>query len=260
MKKYVICLWVIIAIFLSISFADWKNYTPDIKQLYISKNRSVPDIQSLVKTKSIKKALSSLKKYCKENYLWEKKFLLTFDDGPHSDITPKVLEILDENNVNAVFFVLWKNILKNPSLIKEITKQGHILWNHSFTHRSFKNLSKNETKQEIKSTNSLINSTLWYNYPIELFRPPYWKVNDHLDKILEQKDLVNCFWNFDSLDWQKEDLGVEKEKIKDNIKEQLSKEMQNWRIILFHDVEKITPELMEFLIKSLKEKWYKSVF
>lgn len=60
--------------------------------------------------------------------------LLSFDDGPHSEITPKVLNLLREYGVRAIFFVVGHRILRAPYLLKQIQEQGHIIGNHTYIH------------------------------------------------------------------------------------------------------------------------------
>src|SRR4051812_30486353 len=60
-----------------------------------------------------------LKAYCSSDTT-EKKIAITFDDGPHSIYTPRVLSLLAESNTPATFFVIGKNILGNESIIKQI--------------------------------------------------------------------------------------------------------------------------------------------
>jgi len=64
----------------------------------------------------------------------KKRVLLTFDDGPHPEYTPQILQILDKYQTKAVFFVIGKNAEKYPDLLKEIYQRGHIIANHSYSH------------------------------------------------------------------------------------------------------------------------------
>lgn len=60
--------------------------------------------------------------------------LLTFDDGPHPDITPAVLNRLDEHGARAIFFVIGRRVRRAPHLLEEIRRRGHVLGNHSHLH------------------------------------------------------------------------------------------------------------------------------
>jgi peptidoglycan-N-acetylglucosamine deacetylase len=60
--------------------------------------------------------------------------LLTFDDGPHPDVTPRVLDLLDRWNAKAVFFIPGLHVAQAPHLLGEILQRGHRLGNHTFSH------------------------------------------------------------------------------------------------------------------------------
>lgn len=77
--------------------------------------------------------------------------ILTFDDGPNPGVTNKVLDILAEHNIKATFFVIGKNVLAHPDLMKRIVDEGHIVGNHSMTHTPLKNLDPILWKDKVKS-------------------------------------------------------------------------------------------------------------
>jgi peptidoglycan/xylan/chitin deacetylase (PgdA/CDA1 family) len=66
----------------------------------------------------------------------EKVVALTFDDGPHPEFTPEVLDILKKENVKATFFMIGERMEKYPEIVKEVMKQGHLIGNHTYTHPS----------------------------------------------------------------------------------------------------------------------------
>ena len=84
---------------------------------------------------------------------------LTFDDGPHSAQTLLVLNLLKKHNIKAGFFVIGKNIEGNEHILKRILDGGHIIGNHSFSHRNtfgflptravIRDLQKNEDRSKI---------------------------------------------------------------------------------------------------------------
>src|SRR5665213_488321 len=60
--------------------------------------------------------------------------LFTFDDGPHPDVTPRILSLLERYKARAVFFVVGARIPRAPHVLRTILEQGHALGNHSFSH------------------------------------------------------------------------------------------------------------------------------
>ena len=62
--------------------------------------------------------------------------LLTFDDGPHAEVTPGVLDRLDAHGARAVFFVVGRRIKRAPNVLSEIVERGHVVGNHTYLHRT----------------------------------------------------------------------------------------------------------------------------
>lgn len=73
----------------------------------------------------------------------EKIVYLTFDDGPNSAVTPKILDILEKYNAKATFFVIGKNVENNPEIVKRAYEEGHYIANHGYSHNN-SNLYKSE--------------------------------------------------------------------------------------------------------------------
>ena len=86
---------------------------------------------------------------------------LTFDDGPTLKATPKILDILKEEDVVATFFVVGKHVKENPELVKRAYDEGHFIANHGYNHNNSK-LYKNDDSfiNEIKNTDIEIGNAL----------------------------------------------------------------------------------------------------
>ncbi|MCK4345957.1 MAG: polysaccharide deacetylase family protein, partial [Bacteroidales bacterium] len=64
----------------------------------------------------------------------ENKVFLTFDDGPDPEVTPWVLDLLNQYNAKATFFCLGKNVERHPDIFQRIKDEGHAVGNHSYSH------------------------------------------------------------------------------------------------------------------------------
>ena len=86
---------------------------------------------------------------------------LTFDDGPTLKATPKILDILKEEDVVATFFVVGKHVKENPELVKRAYDEGHFIANHGYNHNNSK-LYKNDDSfiNEIKNTDIEIGNAI----------------------------------------------------------------------------------------------------
>lgn len=100
-----------------------------------------------------------------------KELVLTFDDGPDSKWTPKVLDVLKEKNVPAAFFMVGLQMEKNLPLVKRVYNEGHIIGNHTFTHLNMVENTDNRSYTELKLTRMLIECVTGHS--TILFRAPY---------------------------------------------------------------------------------------
>ena len=82
----------------------------------------------------------------------QKKIALTFDDGPNSLYTPRILDILKKYKVKATFFLIGKNVEAYPKIAKRIADEGHCIGNHSYSHPDFILELNGQIEQEIKKS------------------------------------------------------------------------------------------------------------
>src|SRR5260221_1632835 len=100
-----------------------------------------------------------------------KKIAISFDDGPDSQWTPKILDVLKEKKAPGIFFVIGDQANKRPDILKREYAEGHEIWNHTFTHPKLDEISHTQIRWELNLTQRLIESTL--DVKTILFRPPY---------------------------------------------------------------------------------------
>ncbi|MBI2393107.1 MAG: glycosyltransferase [Deltaproteobacteria bacterium] len=97
--------------------------------------------------------------------------VLTFDDGPHEEFTPKILDVLREEGVKAAFFVVGSRAERDPEIFKRLVREGHEVGNHSFSHPDLGKISDQHADLEINSTNRLLEALTGRG--TVLFRPPF---------------------------------------------------------------------------------------
>ena len=71
-----------------------------------------------------------------------RRIALTFDDGPDPRTTPRILDSLREQDLEATFFVLGRHVKKSPGLLRRIVKEGHTIGNHTYNHTDMSDLSR----------------------------------------------------------------------------------------------------------------------
>lgn len=119
---------------------------------------------------------------------------LTFDDAP-AEGTEEVLNILDQENVKATFFLVGENIAKQPEVAKTIVNRGHEVGNHSYTHKRMVFRSLSFVTQEVEKTDELIRES-GYKHEI-LFRPPYGKKLITLPWYMKEHNRKTIMWDIE---------------------------------------------------------------
>lgn len=132
------------------------------------------------------------------NYAGKKLIAITFDDGPHGNYTPKILDMLKEKNTHATFFVLGENIqsASQKAILKRASDEGHEIATHSYNHPDFKTLSSDQLAEQLSKTDATIKEVTG-KAPI-LFRPPYGSYNQ---SVSQQCGKAIVLWSIDSRDW-----------------------------------------------------------
>jgi len=100
---------------------------------------------------------------------------LTFDDGPHPECTPLMLDVLARHGVKATFFVVGERAEKSPALLRRILAEGHAIASHTQTHRDLPTLSRAELEWELGACRKLIQDLTGKD--TALIRPPRGRVS-----------------------------------------------------------------------------------
>ncbi|WP_052807395.1 glycosyltransferase [Risungbinella massiliensis] len=190
---------------------------------------------------------------------YEKKVVLTFDDGPDPEYTNDILKILREKKVPATFFLLGQNALLHPGVVKTMYEDGHELGNHTFFHPVLADSIKERIHYELNATNRVIQA-ITKRTP-NIYRPPYQATPDPVTmKALlsieraQESGLTMIGENIDTLDWQKPSP---QEMIK-----MVEKQLENGNMILLHDAggdRTSTVKALPILIDTLHQKGYQIV-
>lgn len=185
----------------------------------------------------------------------EKKVALTFDDGPDSDTTVQVLDVLKEHDVKATFFVIGKRAEADKEVLKRMKDEGHIIGNHTWNHPDLMKLDKDTIAKELMETEDLVEKIVGYR--MSLFRSPYGSLNRDNVKQVADLGYKIIAWNVDSLDWK----SLSGEQVRTNILENV----RNGSIILQHSAggpgEDLsgTVEALPVIITTLKKEGYEFV-
>lgn len=172
----------------------------------------------------------------------DKLIALTFDDGPNYN-TNKVLDILEENNVPATFFVLGNRIKGNENILKRMVSSKMEIGNHTFNHLLLTKYKEDKVKSEINDTSNLIFEVTG-KYPT-LFRPSYGSCNKMIRSVVDTPIII---WDIDTLDWKYHNSR--------RISSRVINKVKDGDIVLMHDIYSATANALEIIIPSLKSKGY----
>ena len=180
----------------------------------------------------------------KEFFAEKQGVLLRFDDGPDPYYTPRILDILKENNVQAMFAVTGENCLKHSDIVARIAKENHLLANHSHSHSYLISLfSKRTLYNDLWQCNKVIEEIT--GQKIEYYCSPMGHKSLALRKVLKKLKMKILAWDIRSYDTQKS---------ADEIIKLVCSKVEDRHIILFHDgIYKWTKKDREATIKSLTE-------
>ncbi len=191
-----------------------------------------------------------------------KRAFLTFDDGP-STITPKILDILKQENVKVTFFVLGTNINGRQDIVKRMYEEGHYIANHGYTHSYSKiYLSPQSVLDEYNQCNDAVKNAIGVSeYNSHLFRFPggfpggkYADLKKEAKQLLSQNDVLNIDWNALTGDAETNQLSIEFElsRLSETIGD------KNSVVILMHDssTKSVTVEALPQIIANLRERGY----
>ncbi|MCL1970029.1 MAG: polysaccharide deacetylase family protein, partial [Candidatus Bathyarchaeota archaeon] len=174
-----------------------------------------------------------------------KKIALTFDDGP-SAYTSRLLDILNENNAKATFFVKGTSISTYSNVLMRALSQGCEIAGHTWSHRDLTTLTSDEIRQELQSTNDALYDTLGI-YP-DIFRPPFGNFDENVVNVSNELGLAIILWAVTSLDWAIQDANL--------IYEATMPHARDGIIMLYHDTVEATIDAMEQIIPELIANGY----
>ena len=180
------------------------------------------------------------------------KIAITFDDGPHPYLTPRILDTLDRYGVTATFFMVGINVVNYPEAAQAVVQAGHEIGNHTYSHSLVGGLSEAELKEEMEHCENILEELCAYRP--HLFRPPQGAINDSVTRLSEDNDYSIILWSLDTRDWENKNTK--------QIVECVLSSIQPGDIILMHDyigVHSKTPEALEILLPALIERGYEPV-
>jgi peptidoglycan/xylan/chitin deacetylase (PgdA/CDA1 family) len=151
---------------------------------------------------------------------------LTFDDGPHPEWTPQVLDALDQARAKATFFVVGRNVAQHPALVVETLRRGHEIGTHLFSHSRESVCDDVRFDDEVARSRDLLEPLL--GRPLKWLRFPYGAPGKQRPRAIRQKfGLETVHWSFSSHDGKLERP--------DDIVQRVAAGLRPGSIVLLHD-------------------------
>jgi peptidoglycan/xylan/chitin deacetylase (PgdA/CDA1 family) len=175
---------------------------------------------------------------------------MTFDDGPHPQNTPRLLDMLRARNIKATFYVIGQNVDRHPHIARRIVAEGHEIGNHTYTHRNLTTLGSDSVRSEMSKTQAAIVRAA--GVKPRTMRPPYGALRtEQRNTIFSEFGYPTIMWSVDPQDWKRPGPSVVTSRI-------LSKS-GNGSIILAHDLHKPTVDAMPRTLDGLLSRGLKFI-
>lgn len=179
----------------------------------------------------------------------DKKIALTFDVAWENSNTEELLNILEQNDAKATFFVTGDWCDRYPDDVKMFYDAGHEIENHSDQHPHVEGINVNDLINDTKECSRKI-KMITGEEP-KLYRAPYGEYDDSLITTLDGMGMKVVQWDVDSVDWKKQSA--------DKIKKKVLKGVKSGSILLFHNDLENTTEALPDILKSLRSQGYEFV-
>lgn len=171
---------------------------------------------------------------------------LTFDDGPYRNNTKALLDLFEQYNGRATFFVVGYHLDVYTEDTLDAYRRGFQIGNHTLNHPALRQISDEEGMKEIEGMNQKLNEL---GIPGEaMLRPPYGEYTEYLQ---ENLNVPMIGWNVDSADWLTKDA--------ENIYVRVVGNVKDGDIVLLHDLQDATAEAMKRVVPALVEQGFQLV-
>jgi peptidoglycan/xylan/chitin deacetylase (PgdA/CDA1 family) len=175
---------------------------------------------------------------------------ITFDDGPHPQNTPRLLDMLRARNIKATFYVIGRSVDLYPQIVRRTVAEGHEIGNHSQTHRLLSKLGDEELRQEMSRCRDAVGRAA--GVQPRTMRPPYGGL------LQRQRELVHAefgyptiLWSVDPLDWKRPGASV--------VTSRILAGASSGGIVLAHDLHTQTVDAMPATLDGLLRRGFKFV-
>ncbi|HTN96099.1 MAG TPA: polysaccharide deacetylase family protein [Nordella sp.] len=177
-------------------------------------------------------------------------YVLTFDDGPSSKTTPKILTELHDACLHATFFMVGKRAAQNPFIARLVKSLGHTIGSHTYSHIKLKDLPLAEATEEMKKGAAAVERAVYGNRmtPVPLFRFPENAGTPDLLEVAARLDLIVASYDISPEDWRNHPPAETLKRLRQRLN------ATDRGVIVMHDIQTNTVPLLPMVIDELKSR------
>ncbi len=175
---------------------------------------------------------------------------LSYDDGVDPQLTPALLDLLEQSGAKATFCIIGDKALKYPDIVRDIAAKGHTIVNHSMHHRgTFPMQSTKSMVAEIERCSATLEAITAER--VAYFRPPFGVTNPMVARAIKQSGLIGLGWNIRSYDT----LGHSVERVTKRVISRI----KGGDIILLHDNRETVIEITQRLLTYFNDNGLRAI-
>ena len=179
----------------------------------------------------------------------EDRVYLTFDEGYENGYTARILDVLKEKNVTAVFFVTMDYVVNEPELVQRMIDEGHTVGNHTTNHPNLTKISLEEAKEEVQELHEYMLDK--FGYEMTLFRAPEGAISEQTMALLQSMNYENVLWSFAYHDWD-----VNQQMSYETALKKTTEQLHPGAIYLLHAVSRTNAEILGDWIDETRAQGY----
>ncbi len=179
----------------------------------------------------------------------KREIFFTFDEGYENGYTTKILDVLRDNNVKALFFITGPYLKEHQDLVRRMLEEGHEVGNHTINHPSLPELDDERLEEEVVGLDRVFYEK--FGKHMKYLRPPKGEFSERTLALTQKLGYRNLFWSFAYDDWYRD-----KERGTEYVYEKVSRNLHNGAILLLHAVSRDNADALDMIIKGARENGY----
>lgn len=180
----------------------------------------------------------------------EKELYLTFDNGYENGFTPRILDVLKEKQVPALFFVTGQYVKEQPELLKRMVAEGHLIGNHSWSHPDMTQLSAERIRTELEKVSAAVRELTGQTEMVYL-RPPRGIFSDHVLAASREQGYTCVFWSIAYKDWD-----VAAQRGGGYAFDKVTSQLHPGAVILLHSISRDNTEALGRIVDEARRQGY----